>query len=773
MASVLTTKNLFGDGSEATAFKVVKREGHQVEYDRYKITVAVGKCLMNSCGESEKDSIIIGASVSEAVERVLISRMNGHREVTIETIQDLVETQLMAQGHHEAAKHYILYRDNRRRAREEEARNITPELKLKFTEGNQYFNGINPILQQIQAFDKFSRFRYEWGRREVWPESVDRVLSYFQWHANRKFPGVVPEEIWRELHQALLHLQASPSMRSIQMAGPALERCQMGSFNCSFLDLNSPTAFSEDLYILMQGTGVGFGVEDEYAVDKWPRVRRNTGYKTRFTVEDTTEGWCDAWKFGMETWMEGGDIEFDTSGIRKEGAPLKIKGGRASGSGPLIALLNFGRSTIFSRQNKRLTSLNLHDMACMTHRIVQMGGVRRASGISFSDLDDLLMRHAKRGSSWMNDHPHRNQANNSAVYQEKPTALDFAEEWVSIGRSGSGERGIFNAGSLPLQIPSRRKKVRLRSNPCAEVILRDCGLCNLSIAVIRSTDTKEEIRRKVVLATIWGTLQASMTDFLYVRKEWKENAEEEALLGVDLLGHLDHPLLRPDCPDKWEREQFLDELLQSVIGTNREWAFKFGINPTAAGTCGKPSGDSSVFFDTAAAFKAYHGKYYKRRLRFKANNPIAKVLEEAGVPHSVDYDKSGLLVFEIPARAPENAILLGDQTAIQQLENWLVYKTHWTEHNPSITVYVKDTEWLEVGNWIYQHWDQVGGLAFFPYDDSVYPQAPYETIDESTYHRLMANFPTSIDWSRIVMHEENDMTELSAQYACSGDKCEI
>lgn len=228
MASVLTTKNLFGDGSEATAFKVVKREGHQVEYDRYKITVAVGKCLMNSCGESEKDSIIIGASVSEAVERVSISRMNGHREVTIETIQDLVETQLMAQGHHEAAKHYILYRDNRRRAREEEARNITPELKLKFTEGNQYFNGINPILQQIQAFDKFSRFRYEWGRREVWPESVDRVLSYFQWHANRKFPGVVPEEIWRELHQALLHLQASPSMRSIQMAGPALDAVKWG-----------------------------------------------------------------------------------------------------------------------------------------------------------------------------------------------------------------------------------------------------------------------------------------------------------------------------------------------------------------------------------------------------------------------------------------------------------------------------------------------------------------------------------------------------------------
>jgi ribonucleoside-diphosphate reductase alpha chain len=412
-------------------------------------------------------------------------------------------------------------------------------------------------------------------------------------------------------------------------------------------------------------------------------------------------------------------------------------------------------------------------MACMTHRIVQMGGVRRASGISYSDLDDLLMRHAKRGSSWLNDHPHRNQANDSTVYEEKPSALDFMDEWLALGRSGSGERGIFNAGSLHLQIPSRRKKTRLRGNPCGEINLRNCQFCNLSIAVIRADDTKEEIRRKVIIAAIWGTLQASMTDYLYLRKLWKENSEEEALLGVDLLGHLDHPLLRPDCPDKWEREQFLDELRQLVISTNREWARKIGINTSAATTCGKPSGDSSVFFDTAAGFKPYHGRYYLRRIRLKANNPIVQVLKEAGVPHTKDYDKSGLLVFEIPARSPENAILLGDQTAIQQLENWLVYKIHWTEHNPSVTIYVKDHEWLEVGNWVYSHWDEIGGLSFFPFDDSVYPQAPYQTIDESEYNRLMKNFPTEIDWSRIVFHEDSDMTELSSQYACTGGKCDV
>jgi ribonucleoside-triphosphate reductase len=748
---------------------VQKRDGSEVSYNRTKIFSAVHACLVQNCGEPEDDADIIADQVTDSAERVLLAKATDQYKLGIELIQDVVENQLMAHGHHEAARQYILYRDERRRAREEVKKQITPELKIKFAEGNQYFKGLNPLLQQIQAFDKFSRFRYEWGRREVWPETVDRNMSYFRNHAQEKYPDVIPESIWTELKQSLLNLQASPSMRCVQMAGPALDRCQVGVYNCSFLVFDSPTAFAEDLYILMQGTGVGFSVEDEYAVDKWPRIKKQTGKKHHYVVDDTTEAWCEAWKTGIEIWTDGGDVDFDLSPIRKEGAPLKIKGGRSSGPGPLRDLLAFGRSTILGRQGKRLTSLNLHDMGCMTHRIVQMGGVRRASGISLSDLFDDLMRHAKRGE-FHHDYPHRNQANNSAVYEEKPNALDFMEEWHALGRSGSGERGIFNRGSLGRQIPSRRRLTYFGCNPCGEIILRPMQFCNLSIAVIRPYDSWEEIRRKVELATIWGTLQASMTRFNYLRDEWRLNSEDEALLGVDLLGHLDHDLLRPNAPGLDLR---LQELLKLTEEVNRTWALKIGIKPSAALTCGKPSGDSSAFFDTAAAFKDYHGQYYIRRLRMGERNPVAKVLQEYNIPFAKDYDKSGLLVFEIPARAPDNAIILGQRTAIEQLNHWLVYKKNFTEHNPSVTIYVKETEWFAVGHWVYENWDDIGGLSFYPYDDKVYPQTPYQTIDEEEFLRRNQALPTEIDWSRIVAHEDEDMTELAQTFACTGHGCTL
>lgn len=756
----------FNNGSHPQ-LEVAKRDGRRIPYDRSKILKAIFSCLVEGCGEDESEADVISFKVTDAVERILFSKQINKGSVGIEIIQDLVESQLMALEQFEAAKQYILYRDDRRRRREEELKNIDPELKAHFKDSLKYFTGLNPLLQQIQAFDKFSRFRYEWGRREIWPETVDRVIDYFKRHARTKFPGVVTEETWDQLKHSILWLETSPSMRCVQMAGPALERCHVGVYNCSFLALDSPTALAEDLYILMQGTGVGFSVEDEYAVDKWPRVKRNTGRKTNYIVGDTTEDWCEAWKHSIGIWLDGGDVNHDLSPIRKENTPLKVKGGRASGPGPLRDLLAFGRSTILSRQGRKLLSINIHDMACMTHRIVQMGGVRRASGISLSDLNDDLMRGAKRGE-FFNDFPHRNQANNSAVYDEKPSPLEFMEEWLSLAKSRSGERGIFNRGSLIHQIPKRRKLVWYGTNPCGEIILRDKQFCNLSIAVIRPGDSWDKIREKVIIATIWGTLQASMTKYNYLRDDWRINSEEEALLGVDLLGHLDHPLLRPGAHN---REALLEELKQLTIDTNVEWAKKIGINPSAATTCGKPSGDSSVFFDTAAAFKAYHGPFYIRRLRMALQNPVSRILQEVGVPNFKDYDKSGLLVFEIPARAPEGSIILGQQTAIEQLENWLTFKRHWTEHNPSVTIYVRDSEWFEVGNWVYQHWDEVGGLSFYPYDDSVYPQAPYETIDAEEFHRRNLELPSEIDWSHILLYEEADMTELSQQYACIGDKC--
>ncbi len=437
-----------------------------------------------------------------------------------------------------------------------------------------------------------------------------------------------------------------------------------------------------------------------------------------------------------------------------------------SGPGPLLDLLAFDRDIILGRQGDRLTSLDVHDMTCMLHRIGQMGGVRRASGISFSDLLDLLMRNAKAGAFWTTA-KQRNQANNTAVYEEKPSPIEFMEEWLSLAKSGNGERGIYNAGSLYKQLPRRRKKTRMRGNPCGEVYLKDREFCNLSLAILRARTAWAEVKRRVKMATVWGTIQSTMTNFKYLSSEWKKNCEEERLLGVDLLGHLDHELLRPGRPG---REQLLDELLRDCTETNVSWSQRLGINPSAALTCGKPSGDSSCFYDTAAGFKPHHGQFYIRRLRFATYNPIAKLLKDSGVPWNIDYDDSGLLVFDFPCRAPEGAVLLGDQTAVEQLENWLLFKQHWTEHNPSVTIFVKKEEWLAVGHWVYENWDHIGGLSFSPFDGGNYPLLPYEAISGAEYEQRASVFP-EIDWSRIVRYEDDDMTTLAQQFACTANGC--
>ena len=596
-----------------------------------------------------------------------------------------------------------------------------------FKEGCDTFTGNNRLLQEVQAFDKFSRFRRDFTpkRREIWPESCQRVMDYYRGHVSRIAPGAIPAETWALLHDYLLYHKATGSMRGVQMAGPALERCQSGVFNCSFLFMDSPESMAEDLYLLMQGCGVGFSVEEEYAVDKWPRIHaKRDCAPVDYRVEDDTEAWCDAIKFGFNHWMDGADVNFDLSPIRPAGSILKTKGGRASGPRPLQDLLTFDRDLIFRRQKKRLRSIDLLDMTCMLHRIGQMGGVRRASGLSLSDKDDLLLRHAKTGE-FLEKYPWRNQANNSTAYEEKPSSMDFMDEWMVLAKSGSGERGIFNRAGLIHQMPARRKKGYVFGcNPCGEIILRHKGFCNLSIAIVGIDDTYEEIEKKVEVATIWGTIQASMTNFRYLRPEWKENCEEEALLGVDILGHMDCKLLKPGAPG---REEILQKLTKKVQETNIYWAQKLGINPGAALTCGKPSGDSSVFFDKPAGFKPHHGRFYLRRLRFEETNPIAKVLKDAKIPWQYDYDKTGMCVFEFPCKAPDEAIILGDMTAEEQLENWKTWKIHFTEHNPSITVSVKDHEWIEAGNWVYQNWDIVGGISFFPYDDS---DLPTDTISD-------------------------------------------
>jgi ribonucleoside-triphosphate reductase len=756
-----------GNGRIHGTTKVVKRNGEEVAYSVEKIEAAIAKCFINSLKFDEAEAGDIAERVAKQVDHLLPFEQPP---VSVERIQDLVEQQLMALGYHAAAKEYILYRAEHAKLREE--RTVPQEVVEAFNSNRNYFNGPNADVQMFQAFNKFARFDWNKMRRETWEESTDRVIGYTAKHMNKDFAGKVDPKVFQRLRDGLVNLKASPAMRLVQMAGPALDRCQTGVFNCSFQFLQSPQDMAEELYLLMQGCGVGFSVEAQHAVDKWPRVRkqRKKARRDKFVVEDSTEAWCDSYKAGIERWMDGHDIEYDYSPIRPEGAILRTKGGRASGPQPLMDLHKFARTRFLSRQGERLGSLDLHDVNCYAHRIVQMGGVRRASGISLSDLDDMDMQKCKNGSFW-NDNPQRNQANNSAVYDERPDALDFMAEWMNLARSGSGERGIFNRGSLPKHFPERRKVGRhiFGVNPCGEIILRHKEFCNLSIAVIRPTDSWDEIMEKVVLATIWGTFQSTMTHFSYVSDEWKKNCDEERLLGVDLLGHLDHPLLKPGSVGLAAR---LQELLKLVQQTNEEWARILDIPVSVAVTCGKPSGDSSQFFDCAAGFKPHHGEYYIRRFRVNATDPVGKMLQAQGVPCHHDYDNSGLMVLEFPVKAPEGALILGQQTAIEQLEHWKTYKQHYTEHNPSVSIYVRESEWLAAGNWVYENWDIVGGLSFFPFDDSVYPMAPYETIDKDHYEKRAATMP-EIDWSQIVHYEDEDMTVASQTLACTGNQCSL
>ncbi len=750
--------------------KVTKRSGDEVAYASDKIVQAVRRCFVNSCGMADDEETLGKArSVAAEVEHLL---MVEHPPITVEKIQDKVEVILMAKGYFDAAKEYILYRENHRKLREEQE--VDEVTKAIFAEGCKVFTGPNSTIQIFQAFDKFARFDWSAGRREVWPESVDRVIGYARDHMIASFGRPVLEpSMWDDMRQSLLRLEAAPAMRVVQMAGPALKRCQTGVYNCSFQFLREPRDLAEEMYLLCQGCGVGFSVEHQHAVDKWPRVKkqRANAKPETFVIPDTTEGWCEALRVGMETWLDGHDVVFDHSQIRPKGAVLKTKGGRASGPQPLLDCLTFARGRILARQGDRLTSLDLHDIACYTHRISGVGGVRRASGISLSDLDDVDLRQCKSGSGWRETNPQRDQANNSAVYDERPNAVEFIEEWLALAKSYSGERGIFNRGALRRQLPPRRKLGRyvLGCNPCGEIYLRHKQFCNLSIAVLRPDLSWEEVRRRVQMAAIWGTVQSTMTNFNYVGSDWKKNCEEERLLGVDLLGHMDYPALQPNAPDLAAR---LQELRDLAIQTNAEYAQTLGINASAAVTCGKPSGDSGVFFDCAPGFKPWHGQYFIRRARVQPDNPLAKVLRDQGVPCYDDAYKTGLWVLEFPCRAPEGALVLGGQSAIEQLEHWKVFKQNYTEHNPSVTIYVKDDEWLAVGHWVYANWDVVGGLSFLPYDGGVHTQLPFETISKEEYEQRMAAFP-EIDWSRLVRYESEDMTTCHQQFACTSGACSL
>lgn len=589
------------------------------------------------------------------------------------------------------------------------------------------------------------------------------------------------EAEYQEIREAILWQEVMPSMRLLQFAGKAARVTNVCAYNCSYIAPTKVEDFGEIMYVSMCGTGVGFSVESQN-VQALPQIKMQSGeVLPAHVVDDSKEGWCDALVLGMKVWFDGKDIKFDYRKLRPAGARLKTFGGKSSGPEPLRALLDFARAKILSRQGRRLTNINVHDIICKIGEVVVSGGVRRSAMISLSDLDDHAMQEAKQGQFYITE-PQRSIANNSAVYLEKPSQEMFLDEWIALMKSGSGERGIFNRGGLVKTLPERRinlfkkqglvKDERITgiigTNPCGEIILQSKQFCNLSEVVARADDTEETLRRKIRLATLLGTYQATLTYFPYLSKEWQENCEKERLLGVSITGQWDCSAVR--------QSETLEKMRQVAIEANKEFSQRFGINESTCITCVKPSGTVSQTVDCASGMHARHAPFYIRRIRISATDALFKMMKKQGVPYHPEVGQTEqdatTYVFEFPVKAPQNAICRDDLTALAQLEHWKMMKNHFTEHNPSVTISVGPEEWIGVANWIYDNWEIVGGLSFLPRFDHVYPLAPYEAINEERYQELVQAFP-EIDYAQLMLFESTDETEVKRELACAGGACEL
>ncbi|MCC6290775.1 ribonucleoside-triphosphate reductase [Candidatus Nomurabacteria bacterium] len=744
--------------------QIKKRDGSVVPFDQSRIVIAVQKA-MRASGEGDEG---VAVKLATAVTRDLEKQMKkaGREYVpAVEEAQDLVEKQLIAHNLAAVAKAYILYRQRRTELRQEKGE-VPKEVRELSAKSKQYFRN---QLSEFVYHTTYSKWIPEKRRRETWVETVERYMSFMRENLGNK----LKESEYAEIQQSILEMKALGSMRLLWSAGSAARKTNVAAYNCSFTAPSKWQDFAEVMYILMCGTGVGFSVEHQ-TVEMLPMIKRQTGKKiSTFTIPDSKEGWCDAFSLGLETWSSGQDIEFDYSAIRPQGSRLVTMGGRASGPAPLRALLDFSREKMLARQGRRLSTLDVHDILCKTGEVVVMGGVRRSALISLSDVDDQDMREAKNGQFYLNQ-PQRSMANNSAVYNEKPTVPQFLDEWVNLVKSGSGERGVFNRGSLKQQLPDRRWKVFEKdawssgTNPCGEIILKSKQFCNLSEVVARAEDTEATLVKKVRVATILGTYQATLTKFPYLSKEWKKNCEEEALLGVSITGQFDSKVVRnPDV---------LRKLKEVAIETNREYASRFGINPSTCITCVKPSGNGSQLFDSSSGMHPRHAPYYIRRIRIENHNPLFHMLRDLGVPHQPEvgqtHETATTYVLEFPVKAPKGSVYKDEISALAQLEHWKMLKENFTEHNPSTTISVGEDEWLQVGNWVYHHWDIVGGLSFLPRSEHVYRLAPYEAITEEHYTKLVKSFP-QIDFSKVVLYEYDDETSGSKELACVAGTCEI
>ena len=621
--------------------------------------------------------------------------------------------------------------------------------------------------QNFIATSRYARWIEAEKRRETWAETVSRFTS------NVVGNKISDDSVIKEIEEAILNLEVMPSMRAVMTAGPALDRDNTAGYNCSYLPVDDPKAFDEAMFILLCGTGVGFSVERQY-VNKLPEVPEKLFVSQDIiSVHDSKEGWAKALRKLIAMLYAGEIPTWSVATIRPAGARLKTFGGRASGPGPLEELFRFVIDKFKAAQGRKLSSIECHDIMCKIGDVVVVGGVRRSAMISLSNLSDDRMRHAKSGMWWENN-PQRALANNSVAYTEKPDMETFMREWLSLVESKSGERGIFSRLASQKQAAKNGRRdasYDFGTNPCSEIILRPYQFCNLTEVVVRETDTLETLTRKVRLAAIIGTVQSTLTNFPYLRKIWQKNTEEERLLGVSLTGIMDNALTNGK---KENLSNTLEHLKNVAIATNREWAERLGINPSAAITCVKPSGTVSQLVDSASGIHARHSAYYIRTVRGDNKDPLTQFMKDQGIPAAPCVMKpDSTTVFSFPMKSPEGAVTRNDMTAIEQLELWLTYQRYWCEHKPSITVTVRDHEWMEVGAWVYKHFDEVSGISFLPHSDHTYQQAPYQECTKHDYETLLSVMPDSIDWSKLSDYEKEDTSKGTNTFACSSGVCEI
>ena len=650
---------------------------------------------------------------------------------------------------------------------------------------NDYFN---TDYQQLIYTSRYARWIEEKGRREYWPETVDRYVSFMVEHVEETTGYKIPKHLKDEVRNAILNFEVLPSMRALMTAGKALKRDNTAGYNCSYLPVDDMKAFDEAMFILMCGTGVGYSVETKYVTQlpEVPDVLFESD--TTIIVKDSKEGWAKAYRQLIALLYSGEIPKWDTSRLRAAGSRLKTFGGRASGPAPLEDLFRFTVEVFRASQGRKLTQIECHDIMCKVGEIVVVGGVRRSAMISLSDMEDSLMRSAKSGPWYipLNDkdspvpmserHPYRALANNSAVYNGRPTMEEFMREWLALMESKSGERGIFNRKASKQQAGKSGRRdtgYLFGTNPCSEIILRPNQFCNLTEVVIRATDDLESLKRKVRVASILGTFQSTLTNFPYLRKIWQKNTEEERLLGVSLTGIMDNKLTNGATGFNG-LGVVLSELKRVAVDTNELYARRLNIQRSAAITCVKPSGTVSQLVNSASGIHTRYAPFYIRTVRADNKDPLTQFLKDGGIPWEPDVTKpDSTSIFSFPIKAPEGSVTRKDMSALDMLDIWMVYQDKWCEHKPSVTIDVRDDEWMAVGAFVYENFNEISGVSFLPYSDHIYKQAPYQEIDEDKYHELLSQMPKGIDWTVLSMYEKEDTTTGSQELACGGGACEI